>query len=79
MKIQPYFLLFIALIILLGKVHRCSCKEADDDDDNEERIKVKFYSTFFRYFKTIPHYAQGKQLHIVSRRLVPSGPNPLHN
>ncbi|KAK4363116.1 hypothetical protein RND71_018357 [Anisodus tanguticus] len=78
MGIRSCLLLFITVIILLGNVDIRSCKETDHAE-NEERIRVKFYSTFFRYFNTIPHYAKGQKLHIVSRRLVPSGPNPLHN
>ncbi|MCD9646913.1 hypothetical protein HAX54_037164 [Datura stramonium] len=49
MGIRSCLLLFmITLIILLGDVHICSCKEANHVD-NEERIRVKFYSTFFRW------------------------------
>lgn len=65
---------------------------ADDHDDDDDRqrliIKTNFLKTFFRYFGVIPKYAQlkinsnnnkGKTVHVVSRRLVPGGPNPLHN
>lgn len=67
----------------------------DDDDYRQRLIiNTNFLKTFFRYFGVIPKYAQlkinsnsnknknkgkGKTVHVVSRRLVPGGPNPLHN
>lgn len=52
----------------------------------QNRIRTKFLSTFARYFSTVPdHYARrmnqvdDPRLHVVSRRIVPCGPNPLHN
>ncbi|CAK9160968.1 unnamed protein product [Ilex paraguariensis] len=55
-----------------------------NDDEAEERLRAKFFSTFSRYFSVIPDFAksmnlENNQMHTVSHRLVPSGPNPLHN
>ncbi|WOH01435.1 hypothetical protein DCAR_0520819 [Daucus carota subsp. sativus] len=56
------------------------------ESTEERRIRTKFLSAFSRYFSAVPeHYARrmnevdGHRLYVVSRRIVPCGPNPLHN
>lgn len=50
---------------------------------NEERIRDKFVSTFQKHFHTKPEFKnEGNSedaYYKVSHRLVPGGPNPLHN
>nr|GEW14157.1 protein SAWADEE homeodomain homolog 2-like isoform X5 [Tanacetum cinerariifolium] len=51
------------------------------DSPHEERIRANFVSTFKRHFHVNPKLAnkENPMTHVVSRRLVPCGPNPLHN
>lgn len=84
MRVQTSLLVFMIFLIILAEVRLSSSRQINQAA-NEERIRAKFSSTFLRYFSTIPHYSgweenKGeKKLHTVSRRLVPCGPNPLHN
>ncbi|KAL3524258.1 hypothetical protein ACH5RR_017092 [Cinchona calisaya] len=64
----------------------CGCSRVlVEHDETEERLRTKFLTTFARHFGVIPEHANVekdkdmKAINVVSRRLVPAGPNPLHN
>ncbi|KAH7867578.1 hypothetical protein Vadar_015516 [Vaccinium darrowii] len=77
----------IVLIIVLALVQVSSCRQLDRytrTEESERRLRAKFNSAFFRYFKTIPKYQRAEDqgnypVFTVSHRLVPCGPNALHN
>ncbi|KAL8050918.1 hypothetical protein ABFX02_06G111300 [Erythranthe guttata] len=76
--------LFIVFIVVSSQVRLSGGSRLINDSANdEERIRAKFNSTFRKYFSTVTRYStkknEGKKFHAVSRRAVPSGPNPLHN
>lgn len=80
MKIQIPALLMI-MILFATIVHKSSCRSIVDHSVGEERIRANFISTFKRHFNVNPKLTNGEnQLpYVVSHRLVPCGPNPLHN
>nr|GMD58557.1 Clavata3/esr-related 14, putative [Ipomoea batatas] len=80
MKLQKTCLVsfMVTIIIVSSLVRESSCLETAEKEE-EARIRSKFFSTFFRYFHTIPRVPERKEIRRVSRRLVPCGPNPLHN
>lgn len=84
MGIRRTSFLFIIFILISAQLHLCSCRLINHTA-NEEKIRAKFYSFFHRYFSTIPQYSgwskntKAREFHTVSRRVVPCGPNPLHN
>ncbi|KAL8267876.1 hypothetical protein R6Q59_001674 [Mikania micrantha] len=71
-------LMFILMIILVSLVHTSSCRKIIDHSTNEERIRANFVSTFQRHFHTKPEF-KNHDMYKESLRLVPGGPNPLHN
>ncbi|KAL7147489.1 hypothetical protein ABFS83_06G110800 [Erythranthe nasuta] len=75
--------LFIIFIVVSSQVRFSNSRLIRDSANDEERMRAKFDSTFRKYFSTVTRYStkknEGKKLHAVSRRAVPSGPNPLHN
>ncbi|KAL7108414.1 hypothetical protein ACP275_06G111000 [Erythranthe tilingii] len=75
--------LFIIFIVVSSQVRLSGSRLINDSANDEERIRAKFDSTFRKYFSTVTRYStkknEGKKLRAVSRRAVPSGPNPLHN
>ncbi|KAL9164536.1 hypothetical protein ABFS82_06G110800 [Erythranthe guttata] len=66
--------LFIVFIVVSSQVRLSGGSTLINDSANdEERIRAKFNSTYSTKKN------EGKKFHAVSRRAVPSGPNPLHN
>ncbi|KAL2550368.1 methyl-CpG-binding domain-containing protein 13 [Forsythia ovata] len=47
----------------IAEVHITSCRHIKSaaNEENEQRIRERFFSTFLRYFNTIPHYAELKE------------------
>ncbi|KAJ0471210.1 hypothetical protein HanIR_Chr14g0727221 [Helianthus annuus] len=78
MKIQISVLLVLT-ILLLASVQESSCRNIIDRSVREEKIRANFISTFKRHFNVNPKLGENRLTHVVSRRLVPCGPNPLHN
>lgn len=66
--------------------HHPSSNDEPSELTEQNRIITKFLPTYSQYFSTVPdHYLRrmneidDHRLHVVSRRIVPCGPNPLHN
>ncbi|KAL0358971.1 UNVERIFIED_CONTAM: hypothetical protein Sangu_0746500 [Sesamum angustifolium] len=77
------FKIFIILLVLTP-ISNCRDISAPASEESELRIRARFNSFFLKHFSAVPHYAdpeknKHKKLHVVVRRLVPQGPNPLHN
>ncbi|GKV04964.1 hypothetical protein SLEP1_g17041 [Rubroshorea leprosula] len=90
MRIRNYPLLFLMLIIMLGSVQFSGCREIKEATIGEEaagRLRNKYAPIFSRSISTILGLARSsssgshkiRSMHTVSRRIVPCGPNPLHN
>ncbi|KAK8530689.1 hypothetical protein V6N13_030639 [Hibiscus sabdariffa] len=80
MKTPPsYVSRFLAVVIILGFVQVSSCRylEHAASNDGDQRLRDKYYPVFFG--KPGPGTEHMTSFHAVSRRLVPGGPNPLHN
>lgn len=83
MQIRTCLIVFVFMMILLSGF-RCSREYPLYNEEAEEMLRTKFLTTFVRHFGVIPEYADAKKnkvkaIHVVSRRLVPGGPDPLHN
>ncbi|KAI3508268.1 hypothetical protein L1887_23274 [Cichorium endivia] len=84
MKLQVSGSIILA-IVLLSLVDMSSSRNLLDrstDRKIEERIRANFVATFERHFHTKPAFKNldnNQDAYTVSRRLVPGGPNPLHN
>jgi len=84
-KNPQLFLVF--LIVFLVLVHGTTCRDAKRSTSNgetEQGSKTKHSSMFLQALSSIFKASESstnniKALHTVSRRLVPCGPNPLHN
>ncbi|OAY48275.1 hypothetical protein MANES_06G146100v8 [Manihot esculenta] len=76
--------LFLIFLILLALVHVTSCRYTYQVPATEQESKTKYSDMFLRSLSAI-HKAikssnsKTSSIHAVSRRLVPCGPNPLHN
>ncbi|XAR66211.1 hypothetical protein NMG60_11012356 [Bertholletia excelsa] len=83
MKILNSKLSLVPLIILILLVHTCNCRQIQRlrNEEADQRLRAKYYSTFAQYSSHIPRQPEaGKDpVYEVSHRLVPGGPNPLHN
>ncbi|KAF7147542.1 hypothetical protein RHSIM_Rhsim03G0179400 [Rhododendron simsii] len=87
MRPQNFQLPLIVIIIVLARLQVSSCRHLDRHartEESEQRLRAKFYSAFLKYFGTIPKYHRAEDkgydpVFAVSRRLVPAGPNALHN
>ncbi|KAL7613366.1 hypothetical protein Lser_V15G09447 [Lactuca serriola] len=80
MKTKIHVLLVIT-IMLVTSVDESNCRNIVDHSIGEEGIRANFISTFKRHFNVGPKLTNGEnqQPYVVSHRLVPCGPNPLHN
>lgn len=84
-KNPQLFLIF--LIVFLVLVHGTTCrdtKRSTSNGETEQGSKTKHSSMFLQALSSIFKASESstdniKALHTVSRRLVPCGPNPLHN
>jgi len=82
-KISTPFLMLI--ILLLSVQDSCSISRLDNHVNLENRSsEKKISSMFIQSYSAIlsslnSRKSKFKQIHAVSHRLVPSGPNPLHN
>lgn len=88
MKISTLFEFFFVLIILAGLVDLANCRNIQHGADEGAEVQTRRakYESFFSKCRTsaAPYQVETeanerKALHVVSRRLVPDGPNPLHN
>ncbi|KAE8672343.1 Detected protein of unknown function [Hibiscus syriacus] len=86
MKTPSYLSQFLAVMIILGFVQATSCRYLDPAASKEidQRLGDKYSAIFKTSLSAIrshgkPGTEQITSVHAVSRRLVPSGPNPLHN
>ncbi|KAK8516088.1 hypothetical protein V6N13_025617 [Hibiscus sabdariffa] len=71
---------FLAVLIILGFVQltSCRCLEHAASTEGHQRLRDnEYYAGFFG--KSGPGTQHMTSVHAVSRRLVPGGPNPLHN
>ncbi|BAT94195.1 hypothetical protein VIGAN_08077200 [Vigna angularis var. angularis] len=83
-KISTPFLILI--ILLLSSVQdSCSISRLDnrvklESRSSEKKISSMFIQSYSAILSSLnSRKSKFKQIHAVSHRLVPSGPNPLHN
>ncbi|XWS48433.1 hypothetical protein CRYUN_Cryun13aG0076300 [Craigia yunnanensis] len=86
MRIQNSLFLFLTFIIILGLIRVTSCRHINQATRKEidQRLRDKYSLIFLRSFSAIrslgkPGTNKISSVHAVSHRLVPGGPNPLHN
>lgn len=86
MRILTASHLCIIFIVLLVLVPTSDCRHISSpaSEESEPRIRAKFNFFFLKHFSTVSPYAdldenKHMKLHVVVRRFVPEGPNPLHN
>ncbi|KAE8694690.1 Detected protein of unknown function [Hibiscus syriacus] len=86
MKTPSYVSQFLAVLIILGFVQATSCRYLDPAASKEidQRLKDKYSAVFLSSLSAIRSHGKPvtepiTSFHAVSRRLVPGGPNPLHN
>ncbi|GLU21077.1 hypothetical protein SLE2022_372400 [Rubroshorea leprosula] len=90
MRIRSSSFLLLMLIIIVGLVRFSVCREIKEATMNEaaaERLRNKYGPFFSRSMSAILDLAGSSSsgnhkvtsMHTVSRRIVPCGPNPLHN
>ncbi|CAL5364358.1 unnamed protein product [Camellia sinensis] len=86
MRTQNSPILVIFFIITLLLVHIASCRHIHQtrNEEAEQRLRAKYFSTFSKYLSAIHARAENRKnnspaAYEVSHRTVPCGPNPLHN
>ncbi|KAK8657197.1 hypothetical protein V6N13_035449 [Hibiscus sabdariffa] len=89
MTTQKSLLLFLTFLIIMGFSGFTSCRHIKQESSEEidRSLGDKYAPMFFRSFAAIygtlgkPAGGTGtiSSVHAVSHRLVPGGPNPLHN
>ncbi|KAF8008574.1 hypothetical protein BT93_K2290 [Corymbia citriodora subsp. variegata] len=80
--------LLLVMIFMISALFQVSSgrpiNEAATGGVSQQRLWAKYSPIFFRSFSSIHESAKSRGnkhglMHVVSRRLVPCGPNPLHN
>ncbi|KAG4984201.1 hypothetical protein AAZX31_10G224200 [Glycine max] len=86
MRIPKFSTLFLLLIVLMSSIQDSdSTSRLESHVELERRLSErKVSSMFIQSYSAIlsslnSRKSKFKQIHAVSHRLVPSGPNPLHN
>ncbi|KAJ0847041.1 hypothetical protein HanRHA438_Chr15g0731731 [Helianthus annuus] len=79
-KVSSSMIILMILLVSLN-FHISSCRKIINHSTKEERIRANFVSTFQRHFHTRPEFKnlENDEVYKESKRLVPGGPNPLHN
>ncbi|EOY23162.1 Clavata3/esr-related 14, putative [Theobroma cacao] len=87
MRTQNSLFLFLTFFIILGLIRVTSCRYISQatSKETDQRLRDKYSPMFYSSFSAI--HILGKpagtkkfsSVHAVSHRLVPDGPNPLHN
>nr|POE60887.1 hypothetical protein CFP56_31312 [Quercus suber] len=80
-------ILFLMVIIMLELIQGFSCHNIDQAsrEEKEPSSRTKYSSMFLRSYSAILSSVESRKknkissFHTVSHRLVPGGPNPLHN
>lgn len=86
MKIQKSLPLFLLVIIMLPLMQGSSSHyiHQASSQEKEQSSRLKYSSMFSGSYSAILASVESRKnkissIHVVSRRLVPEGPNPLHN
>ncbi|KAE9618273.1 hypothetical protein Lalb_Chr02g0140971 [Lupinus albus] len=82
MIIPKSLTLFLLLIVLISGTKGGLASRLMSHVDMETKSETKYSSMFTQSYSAIFSNKKDnnyKQIHVVSHRLVPSGPNPLHN
>ncbi|KAK7813870.1 hypothetical protein CFP56_004304 [Quercus suber] len=87
MKFHRPIILFLMVIIMLELIQGFSCHNIDQAsrEEKEPSSRTKYSSMFLRSYSAILSSVESRKknkissFHTVSHRLVPGGPNPLHN
>ncbi|CAN6564964.1 unnamed protein product [Malus baccata var. baccata] len=84
MKAQKPIIPILVVIFLLAVIQICSCRpittttQASNGDTEQKSIYSKYFPMFLKSMESMMKN-KINPIHAVSHRLVPGGPNPLHN
>ncbi|KAL4323554.1 hypothetical protein GQ457_11G032590 [Hibiscus cannabinus] len=86
MKTPSYVSQFLAVLMILGfvRVTSCRCLDQAAGKETDRRSRGEYSPVFLTSLSAIrrhekPNTEKITSFHVVSHRLVPGGPNPLHN
>ncbi|KAL2324516.1 hypothetical protein Fmac_023574 [Flemingia macrophylla] len=80
MRVPKFSAFFLLLIVLLSSMQDSTSRYVELERRSERKVSSKFIQSYSAIISSLnSRKSKLKQIHAVSRRLVPSGPNPLHN
>nr|KYP74889.1 hypothetical protein KK1_007582 [Cajanus cajan] len=80
MGVPKFSTLFLLLIILLSLMQDSTSRYVELKRRSERKVSPMFIQSYSAIVSSLnSRKSKFKQIHAVSHRLVPSGPNPLHN
>ncbi|KAK7279969.1 hypothetical protein RJT34_25031 [Clitoria ternatea] len=85
MRVPKFSALLMLLIFLLSLMEGSTSRLDNNHEELEKSSERKLSSMFIQSYSAILSLKNSrksnkfKEIHVVSHRLVPTGPNPLHN